>query len=255
VDAPPSSQHHPGSDSAQTVPQSQVTINRPTATAPVKTHAGDATPLANTPTHVKPIIGLIGGIGSGKSTVAKCFAEIGAGVIASDELNTQQLALPEVIEELVSWWGVTIQKDDSRLDRKKIASIVFRDRNERKRLEGYLHPRIAKESNRLVASFRDDSGVRAIILDSPLLLEAGLDSKCDAVVFVDANDETRLSRVIQTRGWSEEQWRSREKSQIALDKKRSRADHVVANNSSDLDELRSSVDDTLRAIESCMLQK
>lgn len=197
----------------------------------------------------KPVIGLTGGIGSGKSTAAAVFAEAGCAVINSDALNSAQLAKPEVIAELVSWWGDGILGADGQLNRKEIASVVFKDQDQRKRLEAYLHPRIARESQDLKARFQSDPSVRAIVLDSPLLLEAGLDAQCDAVIFVDADDQTRLLRVVQSRGWSEDQWRRREKSQFALDKKRGRADHVLANNSSDLDELRSSVDDILQSIE------
>lgn len=197
----------------------------------------------------KPIIGLTGGIGSGKSTVAKAFEHAGAGVVVSDDLNSAQLAHPEVISELTGWWGDDILNPTGGLDRKKIAGIVFENPDERKRLEGFLHPRIAQASDRMVANFQANPSIRAIVLDSPLLLEAGLDAKCDAVVYVDASDEIRLSRVTKTRGWSEAQWRRREKSQFALDKKRAKADHVLANNSSNLDELRSSVDDILHSIE------
>lgn len=199
--------------------------------------------------HKKPIIGLTGGIGSGKSTVAKAFEDAGAGVVVSDDLNSAQLAHHEVIAELTDWWGDDILHPDGGLDRKKIAAIVFKNPDERKRLEDFLHPRIAQTSDRMVAKFQADPNIRAIIMDSPLLLEAGLDAKCDAVVFVDATDEIRLSRVTNTRGWTESQWRRREKSQFALDKKRAKADHVLANNSSNLDELRSSVDDILRSVE------
>ena len=96
--------------------------------------------------------------------------------------------------------------------------------------------------------YREDDAVRFIVLDSPLLVEARLDRICDAVVFVEASDAVRLQRVRETRGWSEAEWIQREKTQNALDKKRSRADHVVVNNSSDLDELRNTVLDLLSGL-------
>ena len=209
--------------------------------------------LPSQPPTRKPIIGLCGGVGSGKSKVASLFARAGCAVINSDELNRAQLATPEVISELVSWWGERILDATGQLDRKQIAAVIFKNTEQRKRLEAYLHPRIARESERLVGEFQADPAARAIVFDSPLLIEAGLDTKCDAIIFVDTDEETRLSRVMQNRGWSEDQWQRREKSQFALDKKRARADHVVANNSSDLDELRSSVDDILQSIERRLL--
>ncbi len=205
--------------------------------------------MPDNPAKRKPVIGLTGGIGSGKSTVARIFEDAGCAVINSDEQNSIQLANPEVIAELVSWWGKEVINEKGQLDRKAIASVIFNDPAQRKRLESYLHPRIASDSARLTGKFQANPSVRAIVLDSPLLLEAGLDAKCDAVVFVDTDDEIRLARVKKNRGWSADQWRRREKSQFALDKKRGKADHVLANNSSDLDELRSLVDDILQTIE------
>lgn len=194
----------------------------------------------------KPIIGLVGGIGSGKSTVARLLAECGAAVIDSDELNRQQLQSPEVIETLVSWWGEKVRrKEDGRgssgLDKEQIARIIFKDAGQRRRLERFVHPRIGRERDRMIAAYEHDPTVGLIVVDSPLLLESGSDQSCDQVVFVDADDSVRLERVTQGRGWSAEDWKSREKSQIALDKKRSRADHVVVNNSSDLAQLRTAV--------------
>lgn len=194
----------------------------------------------------KPIIGLSGGIGSGKSTVARLLAECGAAVIDSDELNRQELQSPEVIETLVSWWGEGVRrKEDGRgnsgLDKDRIAKIIFSDAEQRKRLEQFVHPRIARQRDRLIATYQLDPSVKLIVVDSPLLLESGTDRACDQVVFVDADDAVRLERVTGRRRWSAEDWKSREKSQIALDKKRSRADHVVVNNSSDLAQLRTAV--------------
>ena len=186
----------------------------------------------------KPIIGLIGGIGSGKSTVARLFSEEGAAIVDSDALAGEQLLEDEVVTQLKSWWGDSICDSSGGIDRRRVADIVFADPVQKKRLEEFLHPRINEKRKLLIKEYRQNGNIRCIILDSPLLLEAGLDQLCDVVVFVDASPNVRLKRVTRNRGWSEDNWRRREKSQKSLDIKRSRADHVVVNNSSDIDKLR-----------------
>lgn len=193
----------------------------------------------------KPIIGLMGGIGSGKSTVAGLLRETGAAVIESDALNRAQLREPEVVRTLVDWWGEGILDSTRALDKQRIAQMIFADDAERRRLEALLHPRIAAERERLIAKFQQDPRVWAIVLDTPLLLESGLDQRCNAVIFVDADEAVRRSRVVEQRGWHEDDWRRREKSQNALDKKRTSADYVVINNSTDLEELRNDVNKLL----------
>jgi dephospho-CoA kinase len=193
----------------------------------------------------KPRIGITGGIGSGKSTVARLLAESGACVIESDALNRAQLADPQVVATLRGWWGEDIIGADQTLDKARIAERVFSDAEARARLEGFLHPRIAAERDRLIAACEADPDIWAVVLDTPLLLESGLDAECDAVLFVDADDAVRRQRVLERRGWTEAEWVRRENSQMGLDKKRESADHVVSNNSTDLDELRHEVSQLL----------
>lgn len=183
----------------------------------------------------------MGGIGSGKSTVARLLQERGAAVIDSDALNREQLRTDEVVRTLTGWWGEGILDSAGALDKARIAEKIFADEGERRRLEALLHPRIAAERERLIGAFQRDDRVWAIVLDTPLLLESGLDRRCAAVIFVDAAEEVRRRRVVEGRGWHEAEWRRREKSQNALDKKRASADYVVINNSTDLEELRNEV--------------
>lgn len=189
----------------------------------------------------KPIVGLAGGIGSGKSEVARLLAGLGAAIISSDELNRQELENKEVKDTLVHWWGPAILRKDGTIDRQAVSRIVFSNEAERSRLEALTHPRIAQHRLRLLEQFQSDPAIRMIVIDSPLLYETELDRLCDSVIFVDSDVETRVERVRVTRGWSREELERREKFQRPLDFKRARADHVCINNS-DLGTLRQTVE-------------
>jgi len=182
--------------------------------------------------HPKPVIGLCGGIGSGKSAVAEIFASLGALVIDSDRLSHEVLAEPEVLAEVVSWCGEGVVAADGGPDRAAIGRIVFGDREARKRLESLLYPLIAARRKAIVSGGYRDPAVTAIVLDSPLLLESNLDRSCDTVVFVDCPVAERRRRVEQNRGWSPAELERREQAQLPVEEKRRRAEFVVANDGS-----------------------
>lgn len=185
----------------------------------------------------KPIIGLAGGVGSGKSEAAAAMARRGALVIESDRLNREVLAQPEVCEQLRRWWGPEVIGPDGRPDRRRIAEIVFRDAGERRRLESLVHPLIAARREDMISRGLADDAVRAIILDSPLLFESRLDRICDFIVFVESGESQRLERVRRTRGWDAEEWARRERPQWPLERKRRLASHVLSNDTT-LEEFR-----------------
>lgn len=181
-------------------------------------------------TRRKPVIGLAGGIGAGKSQVARILGELGAAVIDSDALAGQALDHEEVIAAIRTAWGADVLTEDGRVDRTKLRR-VFDDRSERRRLEALIHPRVARQREALMAQYAADPRVAAIVLDSPLLFEAGIASSCDAIVFVDCDDAVRQARVAASRGWTPKQLQAREKAQKPLDFKKRRADYVVCNDS------------------------
>lgn len=185
-----------------------------------------------TVSHHKPIIGLAGGVGSGKTTVAKMLAEMGAGVIESDALAHQEINCRDVKETLCRWWGQGVFAADGSVDREKVAAIVFADAAQRHRLETLLHPRIGIRRERIIAQMEAQPNVQAIVLDSPLLYETDLDLLCDAVVFVETGLESRRQRSEKSKGWGEGEMQRREKTQQPLDMKRARADYICDNNSS-----------------------
>jgi dephospho-CoA kinase len=195
----------------------------------------------------KPVIGLAGGIGSGKSAAAKTLADLGAGVIDSDQLNHEELNQPEVLDELRRWWGDRVTRPDRTADRAAIREIVADDAEQRQRLERLVHPRIARRREEYMKRYECDPRIRAIVWDSPLLYEAGLAEKCDCVIFVDADEEVRRTRVCRERGWTPEHFEAMQKSQTAPEIKRADADYRVVNDS-DLDTLRRQLEDVLHRI-------
>lgn len=194
---------------------------------------------------IKPIIGIAGGIGSGKSTVADILGELGCVVARSDEDARAVLQEPEVREQLLAWWGRAILTDDGELDRRAISRIVFNDPAERKRLEGLTHPRIEARRRRQFADAPADT--KAFVIDAPLLYEVGLDRECHAVIFIETPRPVRLERVMEGRGWDEAEFDHRERSQLALDEKRRRAEYVVRNEGN-RDALRAAVAAVLKEI-------
>lgn len=177
---------------------------------------------------VTPVIGIVGGIGAGKSTVAGVFAELGCVVSDSDKSVREIMGDREVIRRLVGWWGKEILTPGGLIDRTRVAQIVFEQPYERRKLEGLIHPLVHTRRRELIERAIAD-GAAGVIIDAPLLFEAGVDRECDAVVFVDTPKEVRVERVRASRGWDAAELDKRENAQVGLEHKRQRADYVVAN--------------------------
>jgi len=163
-------------------------------------------------------------------------------VISSDEIAQRALDSQDVLDTIRQWWGPQVIDPNGRADRRRIARLVFEDSFQRKRLESILHPRVAQERERRMQEARKRADVRAIVLDSPLLFESGIEKECDYVVFVEAPDEVRRARVAQGRGWSADELSRREQTQESPDSKRERSDYICVNDS-DLNTLRLRVQD------------
>ncbi|MHC4414251.1 MAG: dephospho-CoA kinase [Planctomycetota bacterium] len=192
-----------------------------------------------------PIIGLAGGIGAGKSAVARVLADLGCVVARADEMARDALRDPAIRDTLLRWWGRGVLDDAGDIDRAAVARIVFTRPRDRKRLESLVHPWVEAQRRAL---FREaPAGTRALVIDAPLLFEAGLGEACDAVIFVVADRTTRLARLAATRSWNEQDLSKREESQLPLDEKRARSDYVITNNG-DLEALTEQVRRTLGEI-------
>ena len=195
----------------------------------------------------RPIIGISGGIGSGKSHIARLFGELGCAVIDSDAQVKAAYSDPSVLAKLREWWGDSAVTAEGLPNRKAIAQKVFSDENERKRLEGLLHPLVASLRDQEMDALAKNASIVAFIWDTPLLFEAGLSGKCDALLFVNTPLEIRQQRVARTRGWSPEELLRRENLQWPLDRKRQISDYVIQN-TADAGDARDQVRDVLSRI-------
>jgi dephospho-CoA kinase len=176
--------------------------------------------------HPSLVLGLTGGIGSGKSTVAELFQNRGAEIIDADAVVHSILDRPSLRKRLVAAWGKEIQKR-GRIDREALAKVAFRDLDSVRKLNEIVHPVVRKEVVRAIRRSRSP----LIVLDAPLLLEVGADRDCHKVVFVDAPLALRIRRVAK-RGWTPSELRRREKYHWPMREKRKKADFVIDNRGS-----------------------
>jgi dephospho-CoA kinase len=184
-------------------------------------------------------IGLTGGIGSGKSTAAARFAELGALVIDADAL-AREVVEPgtEGLAAVVAEFGEQVLDGAGRLDRRALARVVFGDEAARGRLNAILHPRIRARAAERIAAAPPGTGV---VQDVPLLVETGQAETYDLVVVVEAPVELRVQRLAQDRGMPADEVRARMASQASDDQRRSVADVVLVNDGT-ADDLRAKVD-------------
>ena len=179
------------------------------------------------------LIGITGGVASGKSTVARLVVELGAKLLDADQAGHEVLRLPEVEAAARKRWSEAVFGPDGRIDRARLARIVFAGgaeaRREREYLEQLTHPEIARLLKRQAETLA--VGVPVAVLDAPLLVEAGWDQWCEKTVFVDAPREARLAWAM-ARGWGKEDFAAREGVQESLDRKRMRADVIIDNSGS-----------------------
>ena len=202
-----------------------------------------------------PVIGLVGGVGSGKSAVSAWLHDsLGFAVIDADTIGHHVLTIAEVKNKLRDRFGDSIFDEEGSIDRTALGRIVFgtssQQRVARADLEQIVHPRIEQEIERQVQEIRTTDASTGILLDAAILLEAGWNQLCDLVVFVDVPFRQRLERVQTGRNWDEKKLKARESSQLSTDLKRRQSDFVVDNSGSvaaagaQLEQYLKSLDDT-----------
>lgn len=185
------------------------------------------------------VVGVVGGIASGKSQVTRMLGELNGNIISADEIAHRVLLEPDVIDSLVKIFGNSILIKRSlqtglpqAIDRKKLASMVFGDSTDcktlRMKLEAIVHPRIHQIAKSDLETLKRDSNTGMIILDAPLLIEGGWLPYCNRIVFVDAPDAVRTQRAME-RGWTAQEWQDRESAQMSLSEKKKHATDVLIN--------------------------
>jgi dephospho-CoA kinase len=189
----------------------------------------------------KPVIGLVGGIGSGKSRVAAALARRGGRVVAGDPLGHEALKQPAIRDLVISRWGTGILGADGQIDRRKLGAVVFADAAERRALEAIVQPWIGERLREQIAAAQSDAAVAFIVLDAAVMLEAGWEDAVDLLVYVHAPQAVRLGRVAEQRGWSPDEVAARQDAQLSLTEKAARAD-VAVDNSGSLAELEPQLD-------------
>ncbi len=192
----------------------------------------------------KMVLGLLGGIGSGKSRVAELLTRGGGWLIQADQLGHQALRQPAILRQVVERWGPGLLDEQGQVDRSRLAAIVFRDPAQLRALEELVHPWIGQAIREEIARAEADPAARFIVLDAAVMLEAGWHTVCQRLVFVDVPRELRLQRLARQRGWSAQQVRDRESAQLPLTDKAARADHVL-DNSGTPDQLERQVQELL----------
>ena len=186
-------------------------------------------PCARAPLRPCVVIGIMGGIGSGKTAAARMFAQAGATVLDADAICTELHETAEVTDAIRKRWGDAVFGADGKLDRARLADVAFDDPHELEELNRIIHPKVIQRIEEQIARCRADGGPAICVIDAPLLLESGLIRLCDATVFVECDAATRARRLAEARGWTPDEIQRREAHQQPLGRKREMADFVVVN--------------------------
>lgn len=183
----------------------------------------------------KNIIGIMGGIASGKSTVAAELEKLGCAVIDADAIAKQFLLDEDIKRQIRQKFGDEIFDNQGQIDRKKLAEKVFTSRQTVEMINSIIHPPVLLKVERLIEAYQLRQGVKAIVLDIPLLVESGWEKRCDKLIFIDCSEQIRLKRAEKRGVFDVNELKKRENFQISLDNKRKIANYIVENN--DLSEL------------------
>ena len=195
----------------------------------------------------KPIIGILGGIGAGKTTVANEFVKLGCKAIDADKIAHDLLDTIAVKEKILNAFGPNILDSAGKIDCKKLAGFAFCDSRELSCLNNILHPLVLEHAEKLIAEYNSWPEIKAIVLDMPLLLEVGWQKRCDNLIFVDCDPQIRADRAKKRWNFDKNQLKIRENFQISLDKKAAISDNTV-NSNSDFSALVKQVNDIFYCI-------
>lgn len=179
------------------------------------------------------IVGLTGGIATGKSTVSNMFRQLGAPVVDADVIARSAVEpdRPAWLD-LVAYFGEEILLPDRTVNRLKLGEIVFSDALKRDKLNRIVHPRVREESEKQIRQYLEADPKRPVIQDVPLLIETGLHLKMDKVIVVYADESTQLRRLMERNDLSETEAMQRIRAQMPIEEKRAYADYIIDNRGS-----------------------
>ncbi|GIW08205.1 MAG: dephospho-CoA kinase [Dehalococcoidia bacterium] len=193
------------------------------------------------------VLGLTGGIASGKSTVAAMLRKRGAALIDADKLGHRVLERgSDGWSAIIATFGEGILTEDGEIDRKRLGAIVFADPEKLKQLNAISHPRIRAMALDEIAALRARGDVEIAVVDAALLFEGHWDDFCDEVWVVYVPEELALERLVARNGLTEEQARERIRAQMPIDEKKARGD-VIIDNSGSLADLEAKVEEAWAA--------
>ncbi len=189
-----------------------------------------ASPRSRWGKQIMLIVGLTGGIASGKSLVAKVFRDLGAHVIDADKI-VHELLEPnqQAWEEVIKYFGPGIMFPDKTIDRRKLGDIVFKDAGKRAWLNRCIHPKVFAAYTARVNHLRVREPDAIVVLDAALLIETGYHKMMDRIVVVYSHEEQQMDRLTNRDRFSREQALARIRSQMPLSEKRGYADYVIEN--------------------------
>lgn len=174
-------------------------------------------------------IGLTGGFGSGKSLVSDAYRQAQIPIIDADEIARIVVKQSSpTLKQIQEIFGDKILEKDGTLNRLRLAEIIFKNNEAREKLNKIIHPAILKQMN-LELSKHERAGDALVIVDAPLLFETGLDKKMDVTIVVWTPEDICLSRLVQYRGFTEEEARLRMEAQMSIEEKRQKADYIIDN--------------------------
>jgi len=190
---------------------------------------------------VSLLVGLTGGIGSGKSLAAKFFAEKGAHIIDSDQLS-RELVCPghPALKEIVDVFGEFILDPSGNLDREALAKIIFEDTEKKSALEAILHPKVIVREQEIYLNISASNPSAIVIVDAALLIESGNYMNVDKVIVVQSREEQQVQRILSRGSQSYDQAISRIKNQMSFEEKSKYADYIL-DNQSQVEDLREKV--------------
>lgn len=178
------------------------------------------------------VIGLTGGIASGKSTVSNMFKKMGIRVVDADKIAREVVEVGKpAYKQIVNMFGTDILQSDESINREKLGGIIFKDKAKREKLNQIVHPAVRKEMQSQVEEEKCHQA-KAVVLDIPLLFESKLTYMVDHTILVYVDKQTQLKRLMKRNGYTEEEANMRIQSQLSLEAKKELADEIIDNNGS-----------------------